>query len=704
MLASLAATAALAAAQAPQLELLVAPSHRAPPSASGAGGGGALRSLHEAAAAAEALQRGHPDAAVTVRLLPGVHTLDGHPLIPGHRQRWVGEPRPGGEPSVVSGGASVTGWVPAPSDAVPLPPAGNRTRRWVAQLPRGARPKTLRVGAARAPQVTWPGAHLPAARQFLFARTVVPVNGSGGPAQVNVGIDEEALPAGWEAWTSLVAYTYPANSWVGMRVMAVPNPRATPNGEARFLFTCADGFSGLKPGNRIVFAGPPSLLGVGGASGVWAADEAAGRVYYLSEQVPEDVWVPIQSRLVTVEGRSNVSFESVTFVDVDFSASGVQTGFNDRLSDAGCPHDASVAISNSRDVSIQGCAFTAVGGCGVLVGNLSSRVEVTDSQFSEIGQSGVMFVGNDTTQARECSVRNNSMRSMGSILASAAGVLITSASNITVSSNNISDCARWGVAVRTNAEAHSFNNTIALNRIVRTGLRTADFGAISFIDHSTGHNTTGNRIIGNCVRETRGMRDRMWRGEFGQIYSAFWGRALYLDDHTSFTEISGNIFVDTSANAIFFHSGNNNTARNNVFVNSTVLAEQTGAQLLFKEITHGTIEPQFGNVLERNVIWSPRAADEEGDEVPMFSGRPASLAAADGNLYFRRGIPMAGSSLFFNKSWRMWQASGFDKRSLLNTDPGFVNAEAGDFNLRGDSPLPALGFEPLPMPLCPREL
>ena len=119
--------------------------------------------------------------------------------------------------------------------------------------------------------------------------------------------------------------------------------------------------------------GEASGAGVGGASGVWAADEAAGRVYYLSEQVPEDVWVPIQSRLVTVEGRSNVSFESVTFVDVDFSASGVQTGFNDRLSDAGCPHDASVAISNSRDVSIQGCAFTAVGGCGVLAMSTAGR-------------------------------------------------------------------------------------------------------------------------------------------------------------------------------------------------------------------------------------------------------------------------------------------------------------------------------------------
>ena len=57
---------------------------------------------------------------------------------------------------------------------------------------------------------------------------------------------------------------------------------------------------------------------------------------------------------------------------------------------------------------------------------------------------------------------------------------------------------------------------------------------------------------------------------------------MYLDDHTSNVEITGNVFVDTSANAIFFHSGNYNVARNNVFVNATQLAEKKGAQLLFK--------------------------------------------------------------------------------------------------------------------------
>ena len=95
--------------------------------------------------------------------------------------------------------------------------------------------------------------------------------------------------------------------------------------------------------------------------------------------------------------------------------------------------------------------------------------------------------------------------------------------------------------------AGSWNNTIGpMNIIRRTGLTTADFGAISFIDHTKAPNVSGNRVIGNCVRDTRGMRDTWWRGIFGDVLSTYWGRSVYLDDRTSLTEISGNVFVDAS--------------------------------------------------------------------------------------------------------------------------------------------------------------
>ena len=46
--------------------------------------------------------------------------------------------------------------------------------------------------------------------------------------------------------------------------------------------------------------------------------------------------------------------------------------------------------------------------------------------------------------------------------------MISSASNVTVSRNNISDCSRWGIAVRSNHAAGSWNNTILGNHLENT--------------------------------------------------------------------------------------------------------------------------------------------------------------------------------------------------------------------------------------------
>lgn len=92
---------------------------------------------------------------------------------------------------------------------------------------------------------------------------------------------------------------------------------------------------------------------------------------------------------------------------------GLQNGFDAEPSDPGIPHDAAIAVSGSRGVLLTGCIFLSLGGCGVVVGNGSEGIEVHNSTFTEMGQSGVLFVGNDSTQARQCSVTGNVMRGIG---------------------------------------------------------------------------------------------------------------------------------------------------------------------------------------------------------------------------------------------------------------------------------------------------
>ena len=94
--------------------------------------------------------------------------------------------------------------------------------------------------------------------------------------------------------------------------------------------------------------------------------------------------------------------------------------------------------------------------------------------------------------------------------------------------------------------------------------------------------------------------------------------------------VEGNVFRASSANSIFFHSGSNNTVRNNIFANGTVLAgSPPGPTLLFKDITKGHQPPMRGNVLERNVVIVPRLVDTGMEPVPLLGGTsPHAVSSA----------------------------------------------------------------------------
>ena len=132
---------------------------------------------------------------------------------------------------------------------------------------------------------------------------------------------------------------------------------------------------------------------------------------------------------------------------------------------------------------------------------------------------------------------------------SAAGVFVTSGRRNYIARNRISDCPRWGIAVRSNAgkasdgtevDAASPFNVIEFNHVARTGLETRDFGAISVIDHSnhTGR-VFGTVIRGNCVKDAIGVDTDI----HGNFIAVFLG--VYLDDHTSNCVVERNIVRDT---------------------------------------------------------------------------------------------------------------------------------------------------------------
>ena len=110
------------------------------------------------------------------------------------------------------------------------------------------------------------------------------------------------------------------------------------------------------------------------------------------------------------------------FVDADYAHDGWQAGWNPYAWSAGIPDDSALAVSGGRDIAVERCSFSLLGGGGVRATNGSCGVRVKDSSFHRIGQSAVMRTGNATTQPRRCEVVGNVIETLGTQLASSAGV------------------------------------------------------------------------------------------------------------------------------------------------------------------------------------------------------------------------------------------------------------------------------------------
>ena len=128
-----------------------------------------------------------------------------------------------------------------------------------------------------------------------------------------------------------------------------------------------------------------------------------------------------------------------------------------------------------------------------------------------------------------------------------------------------------------------------------------------------------------------------------------------------------------------------------ITTNIMVWRSSTGS--VFRINALSTLYPFDGNMLvemNRNLFWCTGACNPatimHGNLTKIQSPPPQSM------------FPMGGGGL------AEWQAiTGLDRDSVV-ADPEFVNAEAGDFSLRADSPALAMGFQQIPRLLPPSDV
>ena len=294
-----------------------------------------------------------------------------------------------------------------------------------------------------------------------------------------------------------------------------------------------------------------------------------------------------------------------------------------------------------------------------------------DHPFETHPVTNTTFTANAFNVIDDCSIRH-----CGRFNREGVGVVLTHASDCTITHNEIDDLYYTGISVGWTwgyYGSYAQRNEISFNRITDIGQNLmADMGGIYTLGASFGTVITNNVIM-----------------DVESISYGGWG--LYNDEGSEGILWENNLVVNTSCDSYHLHFGRNNTVRNNILVNSGVSRHEIapreggnhkpGASALCVSREEGHHQVSF----VRNVICWPKG--------PAF--------VREGWNRLRDGT--AKVTWTDNVFWCMTGETEFNGPvEGFVADPRFVNPKKGNWNLKPDSPALKHGFQPFDPSLAGR--
>ncbi|MCP4643761.1 MAG: hypothetical protein GY851_25170 [bacterium] len=486
-----------------------------------------------------------------------------------------------------------------------------------------------------------------------------------------VTVDPADLPD-WTDWTGAEMHIFPAWGWVNT-ILAV---EGVDRDESAFRVTSPQD---IRPGNRFYVEGVREALD---APGEWYLDQRAGALTYWPDApgFPEvDVVAPLMDRLFELRGDpeaerfvEHVRFEDLMFMDTDYH----------KLNETYSPADATVIFAGAAHCVVEQCEFKQLSGYAVRLEQRSHDNEVVGCAMTELGQGGVLMVGDADTQAHDNLVAANAITDCGAIYKHVAGVYITTGSDNRILNNRIHRMPRYAISLKSyNEDAYSHGNVVEFNEIIDTNLETNDTGAIETLGRD--RVDSGNVIRHNLIRNVVGMKT----SPEGEILSPHFTWGIYLDDYSSGTLVEGNIVDGTVIGGFCIHGGKNNRIENNIFLN----ASEQQLRLQPRD------DFMAGNTFLHNIVAYHEA---ESTLWYAYSGtwRPDRLSACDNNLYWCYGdldIATTDQAITAEGSYQQWREAGLDTHSIV-ADPLFESPTLDHFALKPESPALKLGHKPIP--------
>lgn len=682
------------------------------------------------------IQRRDKPGAVTIHLAPGVHRLRETLLLgpedggdAGSTVTWQGA-----DGAVISSGYALDGWQRCPVNLADVP-AALRGRVWCVDLPSGTTVNTLYGAVGSVPRAR--GAAIKPLRSALPTPGSHPeLRGPDGQITDKNRFADGKTSFFHDRFTFAPGAIVPASDLQEAEFLIIPAMQWTMNILAPRAVDVAKGVVYLAHPCTYPIGNPPcapegsiwlenslSVL----APGRWVYHAATARLYYCPEgDAPEaGLEAACLTEFIRVEGVHEIvghqrHVQGIHFQNIQFTRSnrfpfhgltgrGIQHDWE--------MHDAPSCMLRFRHADrcvVRDCRFTEAGSGGVRLDLACRWNQIERCEFAQLGGCGVVLCGYGLSRHyrnRDNTVVGNHLHHIGQHYWHCPAIFIWQSGDNHIADNHLHDlpytaivCSgrtlfdRSGVAEcsatidwdAVDAQCgkgyvhnvwhygslpswwmreplmHARDNLIEYNRIHDVMQVMGDGNGI-YISGAGGGNVVRFNAVGPCPSPTM-------------------AEGIRCDDDQHFTILHGNLVFGMHGHATGITLKGVNRVTNNILAlplrkpDRGLLSLETG--------------PLNGSVIKHNIFYTAAADHRFVGEMRIHGdGRKARLrdTDADENLYFCTGDPAVGQTWLAEQ-----QAFGVDVRSR-SEDPGFVDAEGGDFTLADDAAALSIGFQPLPL-------
>lgn len=406
----------------------------------------------------------------------------------------------------------------------------------------------------------------------------------------------------------------------------------------------------LGPASRF-FVSEPVPDGVG----EWSFDSQTHTLLFKAPEgfTGEGAVASADHSLFVIDGASDVGIKGLTFTDTAVAASD--------------PATAAIEAHDVTGLTVEGNQFANVG-LGVALHGSSSGNLISGNSFDHIWASAVALTAGTSGNR----VTNNVIDHSNEVFVQYGSIDMQESARNQIDHNTISNVPRFGISeINYDASQESGGNIIEYNDIRHSGQQTPDVGAI-YLFSADDPGAVGDTIRYNHIVDTGGLNTQA--GGFAEN----WSSGIYLDNMASNAQIYGNFVQGTTFSGILIHGGSGNQIHDNTLLDngkygiSTITADDN---------------PITGNEIYQNFI------EVSGDGSNTIDTDQTDPGLIRGNVYYN---PNGGELTVADVSLASFQQQGGDVGSVMTTEAGFANTQAGDYSFTSGSTAQAHGIESAP--------